>query len=60
MSGAVHLHQKVAGSLNLGFLSTYLAFFFLGGGVILILSVTSIFFKSPHPKTLKTSIFRFP
>ena len=38
MSGAVHLHQKVAGSLNLGFLPTYLVFFFFLGGVILILS----------------------
>ena len=33
MSGVVHLHRKVAGSLNLGFLPTYLPsfFFFLGG-----------------------------
>ena len=29
MSGVAHLHRKVAGSLNLGFLPTYLVFFFL-------------------------------
>ena len=34
MSGVVHLHRKVAGSLNLGFLPTYLVFFL--GGCILI------------------------
>ena len=36
MSGAVHLHQKVVGSLNLGFLPTYLVFFFFLGGGLLI------------------------
>ena len=36
MSGVVHLHRKVAGSLNLGFLPTYLVFFFFLGGCLLI------------------------
>ena len=36
MSGVVHLHRKVAGSLNLGFLPTYLVFFFFLGGGLLI------------------------
>ena len=31
MSGVVHLHRKVAGSLNLGFLPTYLVSYFFWG-----------------------------
>ena len=35
MSGEVHLHRKVVGSLNLGILSNYLLYaFFWGGGAI--------------------------
>ena len=44
MSGVVHLHRKVAGSLNLGFLPTYLVFFFFFGGGLLISSVGSTSF----------------
>ena len=42
MSGVVHLHRKVAGSLNLGFLPTYLVFSFFFGGCLLIPSGGSI------------------
>ena len=33
MSGVVHLHRKVAGSLNIGFLPTYLVFVFVLGAI---------------------------
>ena len=38
MSGEVHLHRKVVGSLNLGILSNYLLYAFFWGGVQLILN----------------------
>ena len=57
MSGEVHLHRKVVGSLNLGILSNYLLYAFFWGGVQLILnrgSISSVYVRSDSSVSIAT------